>query len=200
MRLPWRNPSWPKKPSTTREPHTCPGHENMSHIAVCSLAIRKTILQSWLGKCFTLYILRQLDVAPPVERMGAIGTFTYIHSVAYDPRQQRVPPPQWQPATMWFCFWNVSASNRLSRPDTPQRGYSVSKWIHNKHQVALPVTPCFHARKVFLLCGRFLGSILAVATRKKKMRCICTSFTFHPMCNQQINLQRYTSPLHLIQR
>lgn len=58
--------------------------------------------------------------------------------------------------------------------------YSVSNFQmnqRNKHQVALPVTPCFHARKALLLCGSFLGSILAVATRKKELRCICASLT-----------------------
>ena len=27
MRLAWRNPSWPRKPSATGEPHACPGKE-----------------------------------------------------------------------------------------------------------------------------------------------------------------------------
>ena len=177
-------------------------HEPHCSLQSCNTENYSPIMAWKMFYSLKICIVRQLDVAPPVERMGAIGTFTYIHSVAYDPRHQRLlPHTKWQPVTMWFCFWNVSASNRLSRPDTPQRGYySVSKWIHNKHQVALPVTPYFHARKALLLCGSFFGSILAVATRKKELRCICTSFTFHPMCNQQINLQKYTSRLHLIQR
>ena len=72
-----------------------------------------------------------------------------------------------------LCLEHLSFQPTLASWHTPRRGYSVSpKESHNKHQAALPVTPNFHARKALLLCGSFLGSILAEVTGTEEPRCI----------------------------
>ena len=72
-----------------------------------------------------------------------------------------------------LCLEHLSFQPTLASWHTPQRGYSLSpKESHNKHQAALPVTPNFHARKALLLCGSFLGSILAEVTGTEEPRCI----------------------------
>ena len=90
---------------------------------------------------------------------------------------------------MWFWVWNISASNRLSRPDTPQRGYSVSP--HESQQTSgCSVAPYFHARKALLLCGSFLGSILAAVTGtwKAEVQCAIHKKTFKENNSPESNL------------
>ena len=118
-------------------------------------------------------------LSPVCRKDGRHWRINALHTI----RDNNVFSPT-QNGNLWQCDFVSGTSQRPtgSLVLTPHGEviYSVSNFQmnqRNKHQVALPVTPCFHARKALLLCGSFLGSILAVATRKKELRCICASLT-----------------------
>ena len=110
-------------------------------------------------------MVRQLDLAPPVESMRCVLSVTTMRP----PHTKRGNPLY----HVILCLEHLSFQPTLASWHTPRRGCSVSpKESHNKHQAALPVTPNFHARKALLLCGSFLGSILAEVTGTEEPRCI----------------------------
>ena len=100
---------------------------------------------------------------------------------------------------MWFCVWNISASHRLSHPDTPHSEVIVSlqKNLTTNIKAALPVTPNFHARKALLLCGSFLGGILAEVTGTEEPRCIYAWPLGVVLCEGRGHSRKLTITKHL---
>ena len=139
-RLAGRNLLWPRMPM---------------HVPVMAVAVSQSThspIVTWEIGFLSRCMVRQLNLVPPRQD----GRHWYSQCVARDPRQQRVP-----------CDFGSGTSQLPadSRVLTPHGEVIVSLQMnHNKHQVALPVAPYFHARKALLLCGSFLGSILAAVT------------------------------------